>query len=59
MEDPELSRALEHPAGEQLVLLPLLDVGADLLLDEVPHALAEHLVRLGEMRRGHRCSLTE
>jgi hypothetical protein len=45
-----------HPGpdglGDLAGLLPLLDVGLDLLLDERPHRLPEHLVVLVEDLHG-------
>jgi hypothetical protein len=35
-EDAQCSCALEHPAVEQFVLLPLIDVRSALFLDELP-----------------------
>ena len=50
-EEAELAAALVQLARELARLLPLVDVGGDLLADEAPHRLAELLVLLGERRQ--------
>ena len=47
-EDAELAGPLEHPVGEQLVALPLVGVGRELLLGERADRLAEPLVLFAE-----------
>ena len=50
-EEPELAAASEQLPRELARLLPLVDVGGDLLADEPAHRLAQLLVLLGERRR--------
>jgi hypothetical protein len=49
-EEAELAAAVVELAGELACLLPLLDVGSDLVADEPADGLAELLVLLGEGR---------
>src|SRR4029077_2953981 len=51
-EEDELAAAVVQLARELPSVLPLLDVGGDLLGDEAPHGLAQLLVLLGEGREG-------
>jgi hypothetical protein len=50
-EEPELAAAGEQLAGKLARVLPLVDVGGNLVADETPHRLPQLLVLLGE--RGH------
>ena len=50
-EEAELGAAREQLARELARLLPLVDVGRDLLGDEAPHRLAQLLVLVGERRQ--------
>ncbi len=47
-EDAELTRLLEDPVGEELVALPFVDVGGELLLGKGLDLLAKELVFFGE-----------
>jgi hypothetical protein len=55
-EEAELAAAVVELAGELARVLPLIDVGGDLLADEIPDRLTELLVLLAERRE--RRSLT-
>ena len=52
-EEPELARASEHVVGEEALVLPLVDVRAQLGVDEAAHGEAE-LVVVGREDRVHR-----
>src|SRR5262249_60393744 len=56
-EEAELAAAVVELARELARVLPLLDVGGDLLGDEVPHRLAELLVLVGEGGQGRPLAL--
>ncbi len=51
-EEPELTTAAEHVVGEVAGLLPLVDVGAELLVHVAPNGFAQLVVLRGEDRVG-------